>query len=174
MDTPSAACLADYLARHPDVIVEHAAQEAGVTALAVVRALPDNLRSFADGVHFIDVMSDVSRLGDVTLIVHTDDGIMEFGGPIPAGQLSRGYYNIPGTTGFHGHIRHERCTEIAFVERPFMGRNSASILFFNRDGTIMFKIFVGRDATRELKSDQLQAFRLLAERLSRQDRFQSR
>jgi putative heme utilization carrier protein HutX len=165
MDTRSPASLADYLAEHPDVIVEHFAQEAGVTPREVVQALPEGLRTFAGGAHFVAVMSDVARWGDVTLIVHTSDGIMEFGGPIPAGQVSRGYYNIPGTTGFHGHIRHERCTEIAFVERPFMGRNSASILFFNRDGTIMFKIFVGRDANRELKSDQVQAFRLLANTL---------
>jgi putative heme utilization carrier protein HutX len=120
------------------------------------------MRRFTDGARFVDVMTDVARWGDVTLIVHTDDGIMEFGGAIPAGQISRGYYNVPGTSGFHGHLRHERCSEIAFVERPFMGRNSASILFFNTDGNIMFKIFVGRDADRNLKSDQLEMFRSLA------------
>ncbi|MFZ5690158.1 MAG: heme utilization cystosolic carrier protein HutX [Pseudomonadota bacterium] len=167
MSAPSVTMLADHLAKHPDVIVEHFAQEAGVTPREVVHALPAAFRTFAGGAHFVEVMNEVARWGDVTLIVHTDDGIMEFGGPIPAGQVSRGYYNIPGTTGFHGHIRHERCAEIAFVERPFMGRHSASILFFNRDGTIMFKIFVGRDANRELKPDQLQSFRRLAQTLSK-------
>ena len=44
-------------------------------------------------------------------------------------------------------------------------RLSASILFFNVDGGIMFKIFVGRDDKRELKADQLEAFRALADRL---------
>jgi putative heme utilization carrier protein HutX len=166
MNASSAASLANHLAQHPDVIVEHFAREAHVTPLDVVRALPENLRIFADGAHFVDVMLEVARWGDVTLIVHTDDGIMEFGGPIPPGQVSRDYYNIPGTAGFHGHLRHERCAEIAFVERPFMGRNSASILFFNRDGMIMFKIFVGRDTNRELKQDQLQAYRLLAKSLT--------
>ena len=39
------------------------------------------------------------------------------------------------------------------------------ILFFNIDGGIMFKIFVGRDEKRELKADQFDAFRKLAERL---------
>jgi putative heme utilization carrier protein HutX len=163
----SQAAIADHLAKHPDVIVEQYAQEAGVTPQQVVHALPKETRSFADGGRFIEVMTDVARWGDVTLIVHTDDGIMEFGGAIPAGQVSRGYYNVPGTAGFHGHLRHERCAEIAFVERPFMGRNSASILFINRDGNIMFKIFVGRDANRELKADQLQSFRSLAAELSR-------
>jgi putative heme utilization carrier protein HutX len=121
------------------------------------------MRRFTGGSRFIDIMTDVAGWGDVTLIVHTEDGIMEFGGPIPAGQVARGYYNVPGTSGFHGHLRHERCSEIAFLERPFMGRNSASILFFNADGNIMFKIFVGRDAERNLKADQLEKFRSLAD-----------
>lgn len=163
----ASAAIVAHLAKHPDVIVEQYAQESGATPQQVVHALPEQIRRFAGGAHFIDVMSDVAGWGDVTLIVHTDDGIMEFGGAIPAGQVSRGYYNIPGTSGFHGHLRHERCSEIAFVERPFMGRNSASILFFNGDGNIMFKIFVGRDANRELKADQLQSFRALMMRLSK-------
>jgi putative heme iron utilization protein len=45
-----------------------------------------------------------------------------------------------------------------------MGRLSASVLFFNVDGGIMFKVFVGRDEKRELLSDQLAKFRALAER----------
>jgi heme iron utilization protein len=158
--------IAEYLAGHPDVIVEQFASESGITPHAVVQALPVALRRFADGAHFVDVMQDVAKWGDVTLIVHTEDGIMEFGGPIPAGQVARGYYNVPGSSGFHGHLRHDRCTGIAFVERPFMGRPSASILFFNGNGAIMFKVFVGRDENRNLKSDQLDAFRSLALRLA--------
>jgi putative heme utilization carrier protein HutX len=99
------------------------------------------------------------------VIVHTEDGIVEFGGPVPAGQVARGYYNIPGSRGLHGHLRHERCGGIAFVERPFMGKESAFVAFLNVDGGIMFKVFVGRDDTRALKADQLAAFRALAQRL---------
>ena len=42
-------------------------------------------------------MKDIGSWGDVTLIVHTDDGIMEFAGPVPAGEVGRGYYNVPGS-----------------------------------------------------------------------------
>lgn len=158
--------IADYLAGHPDVIVEQFAKEKGITPRGVVHALPSQMRRFADGSRFVEAMADVATWGDVTLIVHTEDGIMEFGGAVPAGQISRGYYNIPGTSGFHGHLRHERCSEIAFLERPFMGRLSASILFFNREDDIMFKIFVGRDEARNLKAQQLEQFRLLAGRIA--------
>jgi putative heme utilization carrier protein HutX len=157
--------LASVLAENPGAIVEEVAKEHRVTTREVVVALPQAMRKFIAGSAFIDVMKDVGAWGDVTLIVHTDDGIMEIGGPVPAGEVARGYYNVPGSKGFHGHLRHERCAGIAFVERPFMGRLSASILFFNVDGGIMFKIFVGRDEKRELKADQLEAFRKLADRL---------
>jgi heme iron utilization protein len=38
------------------------------------------------------------------------------------------------------------------LERPFMDRLSALIVFFNTDGGFMFKIFVGRDEAREGRS----------------------
>jgi putative heme iron utilization protein len=47
-----------------------------------------------------------------------------------------------------------------------MGRPSASVLFLNIDGGIMFKVFVGRDEKRELLADQLAKFRALTERLA--------
>ena len=157
--------LESVLAENPGAIVEEVAREHRVTTREVVTALPKAMRKFVTGSAFIDVMKDVGSWGDVTLIIHTDDGIMEFGGPVPAGEVGRGYYNVPGSKGFHGHLRHERCAGIAFVERPFMNKLSASILFFNIDGGIMFKIFVGRDEKRELKADQMERFRGLADRL---------
>jgi len=51
------------------------------------------------------------------------------------------------------------------VKRPFFGRPSASVPFFNIDGGCMFKVFVGRDEKRELTFDRPAKFRALAERL---------
>jgi len=111
-------------------------------------------------------MNDIAQWGEVTLIVHTDDAIFEFTGAIPAGEVGRGYFNLMQPKGLHGHLRHERCAAIAFVERPFMGKSSAFIAFVNVDGGIMFKVFVGRDETRALRDDQLQRFHALAERVA--------
>jgi putative heme utilization carrier protein HutX len=159
--------LARHLADNPGAVIETVADEHAVTPRAVVEALPASMRRFAPVGTFVDAMTDVAKWGDVTLIVHTSDGIMEFTGLVPNGQVGHGYFNLMGSSGFHGHLRHERCSGLAFVERPFMGRLSAFIAFFNTDDGIMFKIFVGRDETRELKADQLAAFRALAERLCR-------
>lgn len=94
------------------------------------------------------------------------DGIFEFTGPLPPGKEGRGYFNLAGRGGFHGHIRGERCASIAFVERAFTGRESASVLFANRDGSFMFKVFVGRADGAQLREGQLAAFRALADRLA--------
>jgi len=154
------------LSENPGVVFEDAAREHNVPPRAVVEALPDGMRRIAAGAAFIEAMDDISSWGDVTVIVHTDDGIMEFGGPVPKGQVARGYFNLMGRTGFHGHLRYERCAGIAFVERPFMGRTSCLLIFLNHDGGIMFKIFVGRDEKGELKADQLDKFRALRDRLA--------
>lgn len=153
------------LAADPGAVIETVAKDHDATAREVVEAMPDAMRRFAPAAAFIDIMSAVATWGEVTVIVHTDDGIMEFTGPIPPGEIGRGYYNLSGRTGFHGHLRHERCAGVAFMERPLFGRLSASINFFNGEGGIMFKIFVGRDAKRELLADQMAAFRALADRL---------
>lgn len=156
--------LASFLAANPGAVIETVAKDYAVTPRLVVSALPEEMRSFAPASAFVDIMKEVGGWGDVTFIVHTEDGIMEFSGPVRAGEVSRGYYNIPGPGGFHGHLRPERCAGLAFVERPFMGKSSAVIVFFNVDGGIMFKIFVGRDENRQLKADQLAAFRAMAKR----------
>jgi len=165
IESSTAVDLHTALAADPGAIVESVAKEHGATLRQVVEALPAPMRRFAPARAFVDVMSAVAGWGEVMLIIHTDDGVMEFTGPIPAGQVAQGYYNLAGRTGFHGHLRHERCGGIAFVERPFFGRPSVSILFFNVDGGIMFKVFVGRDERRELLGDQLAAFRALADRV---------
>lgn len=157
--------LARILADDPSAVLEYVARDHKATLREVVEALPQDLRKFGPGSAFIEIMNDIAQWGEVTVIIHTDDGIMEFTGPVPRGEVGRGYFNLMGRTGFHGHLRHERCKGVAFVERPFMGRPSAAVLFFNEEGGSMFKVFVGRDEARELRSDQMAAFHALAERL---------
>jgi putative heme utilization carrier protein HutX len=157
--------LASTMAADPGALFEIVAKEHGVTTRAVVEALPVEMRRFAPGSAFAEAMADIAAWGEVTLIIHSEDGVMEFTGSVPRGEVGRGYFNLMGRTGFHGHLRHERCAVIAFVERPFMGRNSASVLFVNIDGGFMFKVFVGRDEKRELLAEQLARFRTLADRI---------
>ncbi len=154
--------LKKHMAENPGAVIEDVAREKNVTARAVIEALPEEMRSFAPGSAFVPAMQDIAKWDEVTLIIHTEDGIFEVTEPVGGGEIGRGYYNIMKPKGMHGHLRHERCGGVAFVERPFMGKSSAFVAFLNVDGGVMFKVFVGRDENRALRADQLEAFRALS------------
>jgi putative heme utilization carrier protein HutX len=155
-----------YMVENPGAVIEDVARQRKVTPRTVIEALPTEMVRFGAGSEFAAAMQDIAQWGEVTLIVHTDDAIFEFTGAIPAGEVGRGYFNLMQPKGLHGHLRHERCGGIAFVERPFMGKQSAFAAFLNVDGGIMFKVFVGRDETRALRGDQLARFKALADRVA--------
>jgi heme iron utilization protein len=156
-----------HMAENPGAVIETVAHERGATPRDVIEALPPEMVKIGGGADaFVTAMQDIAEWGEVTLIVHTDDGIFENTAPLSPGKLGHGYYNLTEPKGLHGHLRHERCVGIAFVERPFMGKPSAFVAFLNVDGGVMFKVFVGRDETRALKADQLARFRALATKIA--------
>jgi putative heme utilization carrier protein HutX len=159
--------LAARLALNPDGILEQIAREYSVSTLEVVRNLLPAHRTIVDAERFVEVMEDVGTWGDILFIVHTPDIVLECEGLLPPGTFGRGYYNIHGDGPIGGHIRAENCRAIAFVARPFMGRSSCSIQFFNEAGEAMFKIFVRRDAARELIPEQVARFDALRARYGR-------
>ena len=150
--------LHERLAKNPDGIFERIAREYGVSTLAVVEALPAAHRTLINGELFAEVMKELESWGEILFIVHTPDIVLECAGTIPPGSFGRGYYNIHGDSPIGGHIRAEACARIVFLARPFMGRHSCSIQFFNGDGEAMFKVFVRRDEKRELLADQVAKF----------------
>jgi putative heme utilization carrier protein HutX len=156
--------LAARLALNADGILEQIARDYGVSTLEVVRNLLHDQRAVVDARLFTDIMQDVTPWGDILFIVHTPDIVLECAGPLPRGTFGRGYYNVHGDGPIGGHIRAENCAAIAFVSRPFMGRPSRSIQFFNGAGEAMFKIFVRRDEARELIPAQVARFDALRER----------
>ncbi len=104
--------------------------------------------------------------GEILFIVHTADIVLECAGSIPPGNFARGYFNLHGDSPIGGHIKAANCAHIAFVSRPFMGRASRSLQFFNGAGEAMFKIFVRRDKERNLLPGQVERFSALSERLA--------
>jgi putative heme utilization carrier protein HutX len=159
--------LASYLRNNPGAVIEDVARERAVTPRAVLEALPAEMVRIGGGADaFVTAMQDIAGWGEVTLIIHTEDGIFEITAPVSEGQIGHGYFNLMNPKGLHGHLRHARCGGVAFVERPFMGKPSAFVAFLNVDGGVMFKVFVGRDESRALKTDQLKRFRALARTIS--------
>lgn len=146
------------LAENPSGILEITASQHGLSLQDTVECLPAAMWKRIPGAHFIDVMQDISQWGSVTIISHTRDAILEFEGPLPTGSMGHGFYNLSGGSALSGHLRADNCKAIVFLRRPFMGKDTASVQFFNADGEAMFKIFVGRDETKRLKADQVEKF----------------
>ena len=86
---------------------------------------------------------------------------------MPPGSYGGGYFNLHGESPIGGHIKVDRLKCIAFVSRPFMGRQSCSVQFFDQDGDAMFKVFVGRDSKRELMPEQVSRFQALRAKVCR-------
>lgn len=158
--------LKSHLAANPGAVIEDVARDFGVTPRTVLENLPNGMAAIGGGEGFVEIMNDTAGWGDLTVIIHTADGIFEYSGTLPRGEIGHGYFNLMSPTGLHGHLRHARCGGVAFVERSFRGKASAFIALLNVDGGIMFKIFVGRDAARDLKQDQLAKFTALRSRFA--------
>ena len=150
--------LQEFLKTEPDGTLEAIAEQYNTTLLEVVKNLPSP--TVVSGDKFDTVWDTVCEWGNVTTLVHTTDVILEFSGELPSG--FHGYFNLRGKHGMSGHIKAENCTHIALIERKFMGMDTASILFFNKEGSAMLKIFLGRDDHRQLLSEQVSAFHALA------------
>ena len=150
--------LAERLKQSADGILEQIARDYAVSTFDVVQALPAEHRAIVPGSKFEQILQALTEWGEVLFIVHTPDIVLECAGSIPPGSVGRGYFNLHGDSPIGGHIKAENCTHIVFVSRPFMGRPSCSLQFFNSAGEAMFKVFVRRDAARNLLPEQVAQF----------------
>ncbi len=152
------------LAEKPDGVVEAIASAANVAPAEILDLLPHGAAITAGASEFEAIWSDMSGWGQILFIVHTDDIVLEAEGSLPPGSEGHGWFNIHGDSPIGGHIRKNNCAAITFVDRDFHGRRSCSVWFMNLNGSAIFKVFVKRDASRELIAGQLQLFEALRQR----------
>lgn len=160
------ARLAARLAHNPDGVIEVLAREHGVTPLEATRMLPPANCRFAPATAFAGVMAELAEWGDVLFVVHTPNIVLECECAVPPGAFGRGYFNLHGDSPIGGHIKADRCAAIAFVRRPFMGKESCSLQFFDQDGDAMFKVFVRRLPDGVIDLRQAERFEALGERFA--------
>ena len=153
------------LADNPGGVLETTASQYRLPLQTVVECLPEEMWNSFSGGRFVEVMRDLAEWGAVTVIAHNKDVVIEVDGPVPPGRLGQGFYNLHGDSPLGGHLRADHCKTIVFVRRPFMGRETLSLQFFNAEGEAMFKVFVGRDAKGNLRQDQVDRFTRLQARL---------
>lgn len=144
------------MAETPTAALEDIAKAAGTSVASVLRALPEGEAHCISGAHFVTVMDAFRDWGDMTFIVNTGDVILEAKGVVK-GAIGRGMYNLSGKA-VGGHLKAEACDMIAFVSRKLFGMDTHSIQFYNADGGCMFKIYLGRDAERQLIPEQVSKY----------------
>jgi putative heme iron utilization protein len=89
------AALKIHMAENPGAVIEDVARERNVTPRMVLEALPEGMVTIGGGADaFVTAMTDIAGWGEVTLIVHTEDGIFETTAPLSAGAIGHGYYNL--------------------------------------------------------------------------------
>ncbi|WP_395517084.1 heme utilization cystosolic carrier protein HutX [Pseudorhizobium flavum] len=152
------------LAEKPDGVVEALAAKAEVTPSEILGLLPEGAAVTVPKDAFADIWTDMTGWGEILLIVHTEDIVLEAEGSLPQGSEGHGWFNIHGDSPIGGHIRKDDCAAITFVDRQFHGRRSCSVWFMNEKGSAMFKIFVRRNEQRELVGEQLAKFEALRDR----------
>ncbi len=153
-------------AESADGVLEAIAREQGLSTLDVVSCLPAECCTRVNGEHFQAIMDELSEWGEILLIVHTPDAIIECGAPLPKVTTGRGFYNFEHGSPIRGHIRLDACAEICLIRRPFMGMETCSVQFFNAEGNAIFKVFVGRGEDDVLDAGQVRRFEALRERFN--------
>jgi len=149
------------LAEKPDGVVEAIAGKAEVTPAEILAILPPGAAIQAPAESFNAIWDELRSWGEILMIVQTPDIVFEVAGTLPEGSEGHGWFNIHGDSPIGGHIKKEACVSIAFVDRTFHGRRSLSVWFMNAGGSAMFKIFVRRDAQKELLAPQVARFEAL-------------
>ncbi|CAN1723758.1 heme iron utilization protein [Hyphomicrobium sp. 1Nfss2.1] len=155
--------LAQRAASSPGDLLEQIARDYGVSTLDVVRNLPADQATVVPGEAFADIMQDITTWGEILFLIHNQDIVLECSGTLPPGTVAHGYFNIHGDSPIGGHIKADNCKAIAFVVRG-LKRVGMSVQFYNAAGEAMFKIFVRRDANRELIPEQVEMFEALRQR----------
>lgn len=120
---------------------------------------PDAVPSPAlPGSEALSLLQQISTWGNTTTIVLHAGSVFEFKGSFPVGNVAEGYYNLKGETGFEGHLHLDSIHNIQFQSKNHRGRESHALVFANKNGDVIFKIFLGRDSNGELLQHQLEKF----------------
>lgn len=125
------------------------AQMLGTTELEAAQKMPPEMVAFLKGdikTQFAELWQELATWQKVTLFIVCDGHIFEIQAPLTIGKESHGFYNIldhNATIG--GHLLPSALKTLAFLQMPFMGRESLSLQFFNEKDEVSFSIYVGRE-----------------------------
>ncbi|MCW9710282.1 heme utilization cystosolic carrier protein HutX [Avibacterium sp. 21-586] len=131
----------------------------------IILALPTELVSIRDGKYAYEILQQLPNWGVVVTILEKEGSIFEIKQPFPFGKNGYGYYNLNlgsnTESGLHGHLKLENIAKVALISKPFKGKESYAFVFISQAGTVIFKIYLGRDEHRQLLPEQVNKFKQL-------------
>ncbi|MGL6148189.1 MAG: heme utilization cystosolic carrier protein HutX [Plesiomonas sp.] len=141
------------------------ASQFSVSEQQLVAALPAAMSTWIPAERAQTLLESLTEWGTLTTIIESEGSIFEFKGAFPAGKPAHGYFNLytKSAEGLHGHLKLDQVAHIALLEKPFMGKESYSLLFFAQSGRCIFKVYLGRDSKRQLFPEQISRFNQLRE-----------
>lgn len=142
-------------------VLEWIARENGVSTLDIARLLPDDQRVIVADPPMADVLEELAGWGEVMIVKVTPAVVLEIASAIPPALMARGYFNFHGDTAFGGHLKEDACHHLAFLDRRTGERRSLSLVFYDGDGEVIFKVFVRRDENREMLPGQIVKYEAL-------------
>jgi hypothetical protein len=105
------------------------------------------------------LLEEIASWGELTTIVLHGGSVFEFKGAFPKGAVAEGYYNLHGPVpGLHGHLSLTQVDHIVFQGKKHRGRQAYAFNFQAKDGSNIFKVFLGRNAEGDLIPEQVEKF----------------
>lgn len=157
----------ELLQYQPNLTLEKMAEALNTSVREVICAMPDDMATLAVDNRVLELIESLPGWGMLTVIVQNEGSIFEFKGHFPKGSIAHGYYNfMHHETPFHGHLRIDNITDVGLVSKPHRGSESHSFVFMSANGNCVFKVFLGRDAQRQLIPQQVQRFKQLVQTLA--------
>lgn len=146
------------------IMLGHLAASHKVSELEVARALPEEMRAFAPASALESVWDELTGWARATFIMQHLGSVLEVKSRIPAGKHMHGYFNLMGEAPLNGHLKTDDLEAICFLSMPFMGLESHSLQFFNREGAVKFSIYAGRGENREILPEVRESFMKLRQK----------
>jgi len=153
------------LSKNPEITTLEIAKELQKSEYEVLQNMPKDQAIAVDGAKFDDIIADISTWGKILMIKITPSFVIEINDFIPTGTYGHGYYNFDSKeSSISGHLKVSDIDKIIFISKKHRGMLSHSVVFYDKDGEHIFKIFVTRDKNKELLSSQVEKFMSLKNR----------
>ncbi|WP_233998653.1 heme utilization cystosolic carrier protein HutX [Microbulbifer pacificus] len=157
----------ELLASESGYTLEQMAGKLDTSVREIIANLPAEMASLAGSETVWQLIEELPSWGKLTAIVQSEGSVFEFKGEFPKGTIAHGYYNfMHHKNPFHGHLLVDGIVEVALVSKPHRGAESHSMVFLAPSGNCVFKVFLGRDAERQLIPEQVERFKQLKQQLA--------